>query len=300
MPILLRTYLQNKFGEKVWKLPLDPRFPCPHINPKLSKLKKDFKQTGPCIYCDQSGSSAVWTSNKANIREQLFKSAMLMSGRYKVKHFIAYLQANTTTNADAETLDRLYSDIIKFPGIVGLAISTRPDAIDKDIMKVIAKYNKKMLVWLELGAQSMFNKSLTWIQRGHNVQEFINGVELSKSFGIKTIGHIIFGLPTETHDETIVSFKKFINTGLWGYKIHALHIVENTRLAKIYKETPFKLLSKQEYVDLVIEALKLTPKDMVIHRLTAETNDYKLVAPLWVLNKQDIIFKLKPHINNIT
>lgn len=278
----LNEELRSIFGERVQRIPLNAGFLCPN---RLSSK-------GACIFCDDTGSSAPWLTQGMTLKEQFLKGKELASKRYKAKKYIAYFQSYTATSAPIEELKRIYYEALSFEGVVGLAIATRPDCISDEVLNLLDELNKKTHLWVELGAQSMNEKSLLWMNRGHTAQVFVDSVTKLRSRGIKVIGHIIFGLPTETIQETIGSFKSFINTGINGYKIHALHIIKNTVLEDIYKLEHFKLLSLDEYVKLVRTALSLTPKELVIHRLTGEVDAKKLIAPLWVLDKQEVLRRI--------
>ncbi|MEI6092830.1 MAG: TIGR01212 family radical SAM protein [bacterium] len=280
--ILLNEHLRSKFGERVQRISLDPGFVCPNRT----------EERGACIFCDEDGSASPWLRKGMSITQQLERGAKFAFRRYKAKKYIAYFQAYTTTNATAEELEKIYEEALCFPGVVGIAISTRPDALSDEVVSVLEKYSKKTYLWVELGAQSMNNKSLLWMNRGHSSEIFSEAVKRLKSKGIEVVGHIIFGLPIESETETIDSFKKFIETGLDGYKIHALHIIKGTTLAKMYEDKPFKLLSLDEYISLVRKALSLTPSNIVIHRLTGEVDETRLLAPAWIREKNDIIRRI--------
>lgn len=280
--ILLNDHLRSKFGERVQRIPLDPGFNCPNRD----------GAGGGCIFCDDTGSAAPWLRKGMSITEQLERGAALASSRYGAKKFIAYFQAFTTTNAKPEVLEKLYDEALSFDGVVGLAVSTRPDALPEEVMDVLARFSKKTYLWVELGAQSMHEKSLEWMKRGHTSDVFTKAVRKTRERGIEVVGHVIFGLPTETREETLASFKRFLGTGINGYKIHALHIIKGTSLARLYEEKPFKLLEMEEYIGLVRDALAMTPKDIVIHRLTGEVDEKRLIAPAWVLKKNEVLRRI--------
>ena len=279
--LMLNEHLRGLFGERVQRIPLDAGFTCPN--------RKDL--TG-CIFCDDTGSAASWIAKGMSIRDQFEKGADIARRRYKSKKFIAYFQAYTSTAAPIEVLEKMYSDILGYEGVVGLAISTRPDCVGEDVIKLLKELSKRTYLWVELGAQSMHEKSLKWMNRGHDVSVFKDAVARLSSQKIEVVGHIIFGLPTETKQEMLSSFKEFISTGLQGYKIHALHIIKGTELGRMYEKQPFDLLSMDEYIELVRDALRITPPDMVVHRLTGEVTADKLIAPLWVLKKDEILRRI--------
>ncbi|MFH1223277.1 MAG: TIGR01212 family radical SAM protein [Pseudomonadota bacterium] len=277
--LLLNEHLKSLFGERVQKLPVDPGFICPN---------RSGGKDG-CIFCDDAGSAATWLQKGMSIAEQLKKSAGIAQRRYNTKKYIVYFQAYTSTASDPQTLRKMYDQALLFPGVVGIAISTRPDAISDDVLKLIKEYSQKTHLWVELGAQSMHQKSLEWMKRGHDVNVFTDAVKRLKNEKINVVGHIIFGLPTETKQEIMESFKLFLDTGINGYKIHALHIIKGTPLHERYIKDKFKLLEMDEYIELVRNALSVTPYGVVIHRLTGEVSEERLVAPKWVLNKNEIL-----------
>lgn len=279
--LFLNQHLRNRFGERVQRIPIDTGSLCPN------------RVNGHgCIFCDPSGSAASWIRPGMSIQDQLKRGSGIAVRRYKSKKFIAYFQAFTSTASSVQELDRIYKQVLEFPGMVGMAISTRPDCISDEVFDLIKEYSSKTYVWMELGAQSMIDDSLDWINRGHKAEVFSSMVKKFKKAGIETVGHIIFGLPVETKAQTMASFKDFLSTGVDGYKIHALHIIKDTELHKMYLKKPFDLLTMDEYIELVKEAVSITPENIVIHRLTAETEPSRLIAPLWVTQKNEILRRI--------
>jgi len=286
--IILSDYLRQKFGQRVQRLPIDPGFNCPN---------RQNNKSG-CIYCSDGGSGALWLKPQMTLEDQILKGIKIAKNRYKAKKYIAYFQAFTSTNCMASELDALFSKVLNFEGVDGLAISTRPDCIDSEKIEVFKKYkNKVSEFWIELGAQSMHDSSLLWMNRGHDSKCFADMVKTLNSEGIKTVGHIIFGLPCENKEQMLESFKKFIDTGVWGVKIHALHIIKDTKLAQMHAEQPFTLLTLNEYVDVVSTALNQVQQEIIVHRLTGETPAEVLIAPYWVINKNDVRRMILERIN---
>lgn len=276
--IFLNEHLRKRFGERVQRIPLDAGLVCPNR-----------KASSGCIFCGENGSAASWIYKGMSIKDQFEKGAKIAVRRYRSKKFIAYFQAFTSTAGDIETLDRLYSQVLSYPGVVGMAVSTRPDCLGPDVLDLLAEYNKKTYLWVELGCQSMNDKSLEWMNRGHKVSDFIEAVSKLTALSIESVGHIIFGIPIETKEETLSSFSRFLATGVNGYKVHALHIIKGTELERLYNKEKFELLSMDEYIGLVKEAVMMTPRDVVIHRITAETDPDRLIAPMWVTRKNEIL-----------
>jgi radical SAM protein (TIGR01212 family) len=280
-PLFLKDYLKNIFGERVQRVPLDPDFNCPN------------RQRGkPCIYCDPNGSAAHWIKKGMDLDTQMKLGKDFALRRYGARKYIAYFQAYTTTNADADSLRKCYDLVLSYPGVVGMAISTRPDCISDDVFKVLQEYSGRTFMWVELGAQSMNDKSLEWMDRGHDSRTFSEAVKRFVSSGIDVVGHIIFGLPCETFDQTLESFRAFIASGISGYKVHALHVIKGTPLADMYLKGELELMEMDEYIELVRRAVEMTPANMVIHRLTGEAPAEKLLAPDWVLNKSELLRRI--------
>jgi uncharacterized protein len=282
--LTLSAHLKDKFGERVQRVPLDAGFSCPN--------RLGGRKSSGCIYCDNTGSAAPWINEKTDISTQFQTGAAIAAKRYNARKYIAYFQSYTGSNAPIEKLQSIYNEAISFPGVVGLAISTRPDCLADDVLDLLSDLSKRTYVWVEIGAQSMNEKTLQWIKRGHTAADFKNAVARLRSRSIEAVGHIIFGLPCETKDEMLRSYKDFIDTGIDGVKIHSLHIIKGTELASMYEKERFELLEMEEYIDLVRQALQITPCSVVIHRLTGEVAADKLVAPLWVLNKNEIIRRI--------
>lgn len=279
--VMLNEHLKKLFGERVQRIPLDAGLICPNRN-----------NASGCIFCDDTGSAAPWITKGMSIREQFDKGVKIAQKRYGTKKYMAYFQAYTSTAAPVEILEKLYNEVLGYEGVVGLAVSTRPDCVGEDVIGLLEELNKKTCLWVELGAQSMNDKSLEWMKRGHDASVFKDAVKRLSKKDIEVIGHVIFGLPSETKAEMLSSFKEFIATGIRGYKIHALHIIKDTELSRLFERTPFDLLTMEEYVELVREALRMTPSGMIVHRLTGEVTADKLVAPLWVLKKQEILRRI--------
>jgi len=280
-PLTLNEYLRNIFGERVQRIPIDAGLTCPN------------RENGSgCVFCDDTGSASSWIYKGMSMKEQFDKGAGIAQRRYKSRKYIAYFQAYTSTAASIKTLEAMYNEVLGYNGVVGLAISTRPDYVGKEVVTLLESLSKRTRLWVELGAQSMHDKSLEWMKRGHSSDVFKDAVKRLTQKNIEVVGHIIFGLPTETKPQVLSSFKEFISTGIVGYKIHALHIIKGTELARMYNQSPFDLLTMEEYISLVREALRITPKDMVVHRVTGEVTADRLVAPLWVLKKDELLRRI--------
>jgi len=272
----LNEYFRERFNEKVYKITLDAGFSCP--------TRDGTKSTGGCIYCDEKGSGNGLYAKK------IYKK------KYRAKKYFIYFQSFTNTYADVKRLKEIYNEAIKCDkgDIVGLIIGTRPDCIDEKKLQLISEYSRSYEVWIEYGLQSIHKKSLEFIKRGHSLDDYVKAIKLTRKFPVKITTHIIVGLPTETRSEMIET-GKFLASSYYtdAIKIHSLYIPKTSKLAEVYKKKSFKLLSMEEYAETVADILEILPEDMIIARLTGETGKKDLLAPLWVLEKNNVINKIK-------
>ncbi len=273
------NYLKQIFGGKVYKISLNAGFSCPNRDGTLSKKG--------CIYCNELSFSPSKKLGE-NLETQIKIGIERLNKRYKnIKYFLGYLQPNTNTYADVDTLYKIYTKILNHPKISGLIIGTRPDCIDKEKISMINELAQKYYISLELGLQSMHNKSLIWMNRGHLIDAFENAMKLVENTNIEIGVHVILGLPTETEEEMLEN-AKYINKfkKIKIVKIHNLHVVKNTPLEILYKQENVKILSLEEYAPLVVKFIGYLDKDKVIARIMGDSPKEYLIAPYWVLEKQ--------------
>jgi len=264
------SYLKKVFGEKVLRIPVDAGFSCP--------TRDGTKGTRGCIYC-YKGSN--YFNERIPLKVQIEKG--IERGKRKgVNKFLLYFQSYSNTYAPPEVLERTYSVAREFEEIVGIIVGTRPDCVSDDALKILEDFANDYLVWIEYGLQSVHFKSLRWINRGHGVSDFVDAVlRTRKRKGIKICAHVILGLPTEDEKDCLETADFLSAIRIDGVKIHPLHVIKDTQLYEIYKERPFKLLSVEEYANLVVKFLERLRKEIVIQRLTGEAPDELLVAPQW-------------------
>jgi radical SAM protein (TIGR01212 family) len=217
------------------------------------------------------------------------QGAEAVSRRYKAEKFIAYFQSYTNTYGSIAKLERLYREAIDFPGVVGLSIATRPDCVPDEVLDLIADISRHTYVWLELGLESIHDKTLKWVNRGHGLREFIDAVERSKDRGLRLCAHLILGFPTESPEEMLQTPILLNRLRLDGVKLHNLHVIKNTVLERIYRAGGFTLLSCGAYISLVVDFLEILTPETVIHRLTGETYRELTVAPDWSTNKIGVL-----------
>lgn len=279
-------YLNKEFSCSVHRLSISAGFTCPNIDGTISK--------DGCIFCDNSSFSS-FVGTEYSIKQQIERMIESTQRRFGTKKFIAYFQSHTNTYASVQDLKKIYDVIRGYKDIVGLAISTRPDCIDELKLDMIAEYTKDYEVYIEYGLQSVHEKSLTWMNRGHDFGVFKNAVKLTVDRGIKAAAHVILGLPGETKGDMLSTAYEIAKLPLWGVKLHALHIVKSTQLADVYASKPFDLLSEDEYVEIVADFLERIPKEMIALRLVSDADKNYLLAPQWLNNKQKVIRHLEQY-----
>ncbi len=286
--LTFNTYLRQKFGCRVQKIPIDAGLTCPNRDGRIGR--------GGCIYCNQLGSGTGAFSKGVSIREQMERGIMWARRRYKARKFIAYFQSYSNTYAPLHVLEDIYSQALLGPDVVGLFISTRPDCIDDERLELIKRVSKGRMLWMEYGLQSASDKTLSLINRGHKVADFIRAVEITHEFGIPVCAHVIFGLPGEGQDEMTDTVRLLSDLGIEGVKFHQLYVVKGTVLHDLYKKGRYQPISREEYVDMVLWAIRHLSKETVIHRLTGDPMPGELVAPDWSLEKTRIIQQIRSRI----
>ena len=270
----LSSYLKKKFGSRLLKLSIDGGFSCPN--------RKNGKSG--CKFCSETG-SGEFTTKRKSITEQLKAQISFLKEKDKSNGYIAYFQSYTNTFLPVEELRKMYYEAINFPNVKVLSIATRADCFNEDIYKLLAELNEKIEVWIELGLQSSNEKTRNNMNIGYSTKTFENCVKKLKELNIKTIFHIIFGLPNETKKDYKNTID-YVNTKKpWGIKIHSLYIQNDCELYEEYLKNSFKVISWDEYIDALIMAIENLDKDIIIHRLTGDGDKEKLVAPLWSKNK---------------
>jgi uncharacterized protein len=275
----LKSYWRNLFGCNVHKLQIDAGFTCPNRDGRVN--------TGGCIYCDGRGSKLRQKGTLPSVTEQI-KSGKKFYKLHASK-FIAYFQTFTNTYAPVEKLRVLYDEALAQEDVIGLSIGTRPDCVGPDVISLLSDYAKKYHVWLELGLQSMHDKTLQFINRGHNFQQFLDAVNACSGHDINLCVHIIIGLPGETDKEILQTARSIAALLINGIKIHSLLALDGTALGEMYKNESIKLLTKEKYVSLVADVLEILPPEMVIQRLTADGYRDIFLAPDWAMNKLDVL-----------
>ena len=277
------AYLKNKFGAKVYKITLDAGFSCPNRDGTIS--------TGGCIFCDDGGSFSQAHSNLLSIEEQVNIGAKTLHDRFKAEKFMSYFQAYTNTYKPVNELEKIYKSALNHPDVVGLSIGTRPDCVEDDKLNLISDIAQDYYTWVEYGLQSIHNKTLKKINRGHDFDCFLKAYERTKEKGINACTHVIFGL-WETRDEILETAQKLAELKVDGVKIHMLCALKDTKLAKLYKNKEIDFMSEEEYVNLVCDFLEILPQTTTIHRLAGNGLKKNLIAPRWLGAKLDCLNKI--------
>lgn len=266
----LNYFFRNKFKSKVFKVALNDGFSCPNY------------KTGGCIYCNHGSGNHY---EKMGLLEQFDLVKIPLEKKWPNAKYIAYFQANTNTYAPITVLKEKYEQVLTIPNVIGLDIATRSDALNEEILDYLSELNKRTFLMVELGLQSMHEDTLKFINRGHDLQNFIDAIQELKKRNIFVVVHIINGFPNESKDMMIETVKFLNQLGIDGIKIHMLYISKNTPLAKQYEKQPFPLLTKEEYIQIVCEQLEYLNPNIVVMRITGDPLKEELIAPSWLVKK---------------
>ena len=280
----LNNYFKTMYGERVHRIPVDAGFSCPNRDGTKSKYG--------CIYCDEIGSGAKFIKRNEVLKKQVESGIDSIRKRFKVSKYLVYFQSFTNTYAPVDKLRELYYSVLDIKNVVGIAIGTRPDCINKEKIELIEEIAKEKMVWIEYGLQSANDKTLVSINRHHTFKDFKDAVILTKNKGINILAHIILGLPGEDKKDMLKTAQSVAELKLDGIKIHSLYIVKGTALEKMYNNSEFTMLTREEYIKITADILEILPPDMVIHRLVGECDRERLAAPEWILDKNKILSEI--------
>lgn len=294
------AHLKNKFGVKVYKVTLDAGFSCPNrgggvnggkciLNPEMCLQDENGERMNGCIFCDEGGSFSQAHSNLLSIEEQLETGIETLRKKFKAQKFMSYFQAYSNTYKPVDELEKIYSSALKHPDIIGLSIGTRPDCVDREKLELIASFKDDYYTWIEYGLQSIHDKTLKAINRGHDFDCFLRAYELTKSFGINVCAHVILGLPGETRDDMLKTAQKLAELKVDGVKFHMLCALKDTQLSKMYEKGEVSFMSEENYIQTVCDFLEILPAETTIHRLAGNGLSTSLIAPLWLNKKFDTL-----------
>ncbi len=273
----LNYHMKEKYNAKVVKISLNAGFTCPNIDGTAGY--------GGCIYCSKLGSGDFGGDKNKSLEEQFNDIKKIIDKKWPCSKYIAYFQARTNTYAPINILKEKYESVLKIKNVIGLAIATRADAITDECLEYLIELNKKTNLTIELGLQTIHENTSKLINRCHTLKQFEETYKKLKERNIETIVHIINGLPYETEEMMLETVKYLNNLNIDGIKIHMLNIIKNTPLETLYQKEKFHILTKEEYIDVVIKQLELLNPKIVIHRITSDPNPKELIEPKWLLKK---------------
>jgi len=273
--------LKRVFGCKVQRISVDAAFSCPNRDGMLD--------TEGCIFCGGHGSGSLGIRRDLDISGQLEDGKEVMRRKYRASQFIAYFQAYSNTYAPLDRLRELYSEALAVSDVAGLIIATRPDCLADDVLDYLKELSLKTYFWLELGMESMYDRSLELMNRRHNHNCTVDAVRRAKSRGVRVCTHLILGFPGETREETLAMAGELNRLGVDGVKLHLLHVMKGTRLAEMYGRGEVAVMGRDDYAGLVCDFLERLDPRILIHRLTGDGGYDNLVAPVWSLKKFEIL-----------
>lgn len=276
--------MKRRYGEKVYRLTLNGSMTCPNRDGTLGNRG--------CIFCSAGGSGDFAAPAVLSITEQMEQQKALLLQKRPVHRFIAYFQAYTNTYAPVEYLERIFTEAIQFPDVAALSIATRPDCLPDDVLRLLKQLNQKIPVWIELGLQTIHERTADFIRRGYPLSCFEDAVSRLRSCGIEVITHTILGLPGESEQDMLDTIRYLNQMDIQGIKLQLLHILKGTDLAEYYFRTGFPVMTLEEYVDLVIRCAELLDPDIVIHRLTGDGPGELLIAPDWSAGKRTVLNRI--------
>ena len=289
--ILVGEYLKRRFGCKVYKIALNGGFTCPNRDGTLD--------TRGCIFCSAGGSGEFAGDPVLTVTKQIEVGKKRLGSKVKDGKYIAYFQAYTGTYAPIGRLKRLYREAINHPDVVVLSIATRPDCLPDEVLDLLGQLNKIKPVWVELGLQTIHERSAEYIRRGYPLSTFTEAVKKLKARGIEVITHVILGLPGETVTDMIDTVRFVCKSGSDGIKLQLLHILKGTDLGREYAAGKIKVLSEDEYIYILKECAKYIPDNVIVHRLTGDGDKKILTAPMWSADKKHVWNRIKNEVLNI-
>ncbi len=273
--------LRERFGEKVYKVTLNGGMSCPNRDGKLG--------TRGCIFCSAGGSGDFAADSSLSITEQIDRQISILSAKRPIHKYIAYFQAFTNTYAPVEYLEKIFTEALSHPGIAALSIGTRPDCLGKDVVTLLSRLNRQKPVWVELGLQTIHEKTAAYIRRGYPLSCFEDAVKRLRSEDIEVIVHTILGLPGESTQDILNTMEYLNHQDIQGIKLQLLHVLRGTDLASDYEKGLFCTYERDEYISLVISCLEHLRPDMVIHRITGDGPKDLLISPLWASRKREVL-----------
>lgn len=285
----LNNYLKSTFGCKVYKISLNAGFTCPNRDGTID--------TRGCIFCSKGGSGDFAEDASLSVEQQIEQGKKRVSGKIKDGKYIAYFQAFTNTYAPVDVLRERFTQAINHKDIVALSVATRPDCLGSDVLALLQELNGIKPVFVELGLQTIHQKTADYIRRGYALDVYDRAVADLKKIGVNIVVHVIIGLPGETKEDMLQTVRYVCNSRVNGIKLQLLHVIRGTDLEKDYADGKFEVLELDEYLDIIKDCVKIIPDDIVIHRLTGDGAKRDLVAPLWSADKKRVLNAINKALN---
>ena len=277
----LNEHLRERFGTKVYKIALSSGCTCPNRDGTVG--------VGGCIFCADTGSGDFAQRAELPIKDQIKLAKEKIASKNRGGKYIAYFQSFTNTYGSAEYLEPKFMEALADEEVVALSIATRPDCLPEDILSMLERLNKMKPVWVELGLQTIHERTAAYIRRGYDLEVYDKAVGNLHAIGVEVITHVIIGLPGETREDMLATVQYVVDSKAEGIKLQLLHVIEGTDLAKDYKAGIFNTLTMDEYIQMIKECVAMIPETMVIHRLTGDGNKKTLIAPLWSADKKRVL-----------
>ncbi|WP_088005564.1 TIGR01212 family radical SAM protein [Indiicoccus explosivorum] len=274
-------YLRNEFGHKVMKLALDAGFDCPNRDGTVAH--------GGCTFCSVAGSGDFAGDRAEPIGAQIREQKEKMHKKWKDAKYMAYFQAYTNTHAPLPVLKEKFEAALAEPGVIGLSIATRPDCLPDDVVEYLAELNSRTHLWVELGLQTVHEKTAQLVNRAHDYRTYTEGVSKLRAKGIRVCTHIINGLPLEDRDMMMETAREVAKLDVQAIKIHLLHLLKGTPMVKQYEKGLVEFLGKDDYIRLVCDQLEVLPPSMVVQRITGDGPIGLMIGPMWSANKWDVL-----------
>lgn len=275
-------HLKQHFNQKIFKVALDAGFDCPNRDGTVAY--------GGCTFCSVAGSGDFAGDRVDSIPVQFEKIKNKMhSQKWREGKYIAYFQSFTNTHAPLHVLKEKFEAALAIDGVVGLSIGTRPDCLPDDVVEYLAELNERTYLWVELGLQTVHEKTSKLINRAHTMDVYYEGVKKLRNHNINVCTHIINGLPTEDYDMMMETAKTVAQMDVQGIKIHLLHLLKGTPMVKQYEKGVVEFLSKEDYINLVVDQLSVLPPEMIVHRITGDGPIDQLIGPMWSVDKWDVL-----------
>ncbi len=271
-------FLRQKFGGRVQKVSIDARFTCPNVDGTVA--------TGGCTFCDNRSFSPSRRVSRRDIRDQIDAGIRQLRLRYrKVEQFLAYFQPATNTYAPLDRLREVYEEALAHPAIVGMAVGTRPDCVADDVLELLDEIGRRTYLSVEYGMQTMHDRSLDWMNRGHHHDAMIDAMNRSRGRSFEICAHIMLGLPGESHADMLETAREVARLGLDAIKIHNLYAVKNTPLAEQVASGEVQLMDREEYIHTLVDFLELLPRTTMVERISGDAPPDYFVGPAWCLDK---------------